>query len=255
MMSAGSSQIILAEIFREIPGLVCAMSTRNGGVSPAPLGMNLSFNVGDAPDNVAANRKLFFEAIGVPMESVAYTAQVHGDTIRVIDGAGAYESCDGLITEASGVYCTVTVADCVPIFLVDPVRHAVGAIHAGWRGSAAGIAGKGVRMFAEKFGSVPHDLFAFVGPAVGQCCYVVGEDVARCFPDTATRTDASGTYVDLKGENARQLQSAGVPADRIEVSARCTISEPEMFHSHRRDGARSGRMMGVIGFHPRFPLH
>jgi YfiH family protein len=238
-------------IFAPFDRLRCGMSTRLGGVSPEPLGMNLSYRVGDEPARVARNREIFFGALGVPVNALAVPGQVHGAVVRHATAPGEYPECDAIVTSIPGVFCCVSVADCLPVLLFDPRRSVVAAVHAGWRGTAAGIAAEAVRAMRSAHGSAPGDVLAFIGPGASACCYAVGEEVAARFRAEHLRRPAGGeVYADLKAANAAQLADEGVRADRIEIHPSCTISEPTLLHSYRRDGARSGRMMGVIGILP-----
>jgi YfiH family protein len=223
-----------------------ALSTRNGGVSPPPLGMNLSFRVGDDPACVDENRRLLLRHIASTPDRLALPLQVHSATVRRIDCPGQYADCDGLITATAGVVIGVSIADCVPVFLVDPRLRVIAAVHAGWRGTVAGIATAAVRAMEREFGSRPEDLAGFIGPSAAACCYVVGEEVASQFPSGVTVRGKLGIAVDLKRANLNQLTAAGVCSDRVEVSPHCTITESSLFHSFRRDRERSGRMMGVL---------
>jgi polyphenol oxidase len=135
----------------------------------------------------------------------------------------------------------------VPVFLFDPRHNAVAAIHAGWRGTVAHIAGLAVQMMNAEFGTTAADLLAYIGPSASVCCYAVGDDVSTKFDDRFVECRDGRMYVDLKSANRQHLTDAGIPVTRIEVSPHCTISEPDLFHSFRRDGQKSGRMMGVIG--------
>jgi YfiH family protein len=247
MRSAIPEHSITPSIFTPYPALVAAVSTRRGGSGPMPFGMNLSLSVGDDESRVLKNRELFFRSIGVPIEALAIPQQVHGTTIRRVDLPGLYPECDGLISSSPGLFLCITVADCVPILLFDPLSGALGAIHAGWRGAAERIAEKAVTAMAGELGARPDDLLAYLGPAVGSCCYYVGRDVSSQFDKRFVEKRDRGEAVDLKGASAEQLRSAGVRPDHIEVSPHCTVDEPHIFHSYRRDGAKSGRMMAVIG--------
>ena len=209
--------------------------------------MNLSFKVGDDPGNVTRNRLIFFGGLGLPVERLALPGQVHGCTIRRVKNPAEYPETDGLVTAAPGVFLCVSVADCVPILIFDPFRRALGAVHAGWRGTAAGITGAAVRMMMSEFGSAAGGLLAWIGPAASVCCYTVGKDVASAFPPTCVSQRDGSTYVDLKQANKEALLDAGLIPGRIETSPFCTVSDSSLFHSHRRDGKRSGRMMAVIG--------
>jgi len=228
-------------------GIVAAFSTRQGGASPEPLGLNLSFKVGDDPANVRKNRELFFRDLGIPTDGLAIPGQVHGSAVRAVDEPGDYPETDALVTSQPNLFLCVSVADCVPILIYDTVRGAVAAVHAGWRGSASAITQAAINTMAVKFGTDPADILVSIGPSASSCCYVVGPDVSSRF-SPEFRTERGGKiYVDLKEANRDQLVRSGVKPSNIEVSPHCTISEPGLFHSHRRDGAKSGRMMGVIG--------
>ena len=237
--------VIRPDIFP--PGITAAFSTRNGGVSPPPRGMNLSFMVGDDPVNVRKNREIFFGALGIPPGQVAVPGQVHGATVRRVDGPGEYPETDALITSERGLFLCVSVADCVPVLLYDPVHKAVGAVHAGWRGTASAIVAAAVEAMHEEFGTAPEGLIASIGPSASACCYSVGADVATRFPPSFIREEGGDSFVDLKGVNRSQLLNSGLRPGNVELSLYCTISDPQLFHSYRRDGANAGRMMGVIG--------
>lgn len=229
-------------------GLRAAVSTRAGGVSRPPLGMNTSFKVGDDDAAVRTNRDRFLTAAGIPVGALATAGQVHGSTITVVDAPGHYPDCDGLVTARAGLYLGVSVADCVPVLLVDRNRRVAAAVHSGWRGSREGIAGRCVALMVERFSTDPADIEAYIGPSAGGCCYEVGAEVADHFPAEALERDGSGKYrLDLRTYNRNLLAQCGVPPPRILVSGRCTIHQEETFHSHRRDRERSGRMLAVIG--------
>ena len=241
-------EIIRSEILSRYPQIVFGMSTRNGGVSGGNLGLNLSFNVGDDKVNVIENRRRFFDALHIGLDELAFPIQCHSAAVRPISTWGGYEDCDGLATQELGVFLVVSVADCVPIFFFDPVTRTAAGIHAGWRGTSAAIAANAVSVMKKAFGASPGDIVAFIGPAAARCCYRVGDEVTALFePKFVTELPDGTKTVDLKRANASQLEGAGVPATNIEVHPGCTIHEKEIYHSHRRDGRTSGRMMSVIG--------
>ncbi len=246
MSSSDRINVIVPEILVSTRLVRAAMSMRDGGVSPPPLDMNLSFKVGDEPSNVRENRSRFLRVVGTTEEHLALPSQVHGDRVLVVSAPGTYEECDGLITSSSGLFIGVSIADCVPVLLFDKRNHVVAAVHAGWRGTAAGIVRKAVTMMREEYASHPSDILGFIGPGASTCCYVVGKDVADRFDDSVKLVDDDKTILDLKKANALALVSAGMKEDNIEVSTHCTISEL-LFHSYRRDKDRSGRMLAVIG--------
>jgi hypothetical protein len=236
-------------IFLPHHGITAAHSTRHGGVSPAPLGMNVSFRVGDHEAFVQENRKRFLRSVGMSENLLAVPRQIHSATVRAVEWPGQLPDCDGLTTNVPGVVLSVTVADCLAILLADPARGVVAAVHAGWRGTASGIATRAVELLQGHYGVHPADLLVYLGPSARACCYEVGEDVASLFGDAVIRRDQK-RYLDLAIANEQQLTRCGVSPGNIETSPDCTISHPELYHSYRRDGGRSGRMMAVIGILP-----
>lgn len=246
----GPPPMIRPSVFGEDRSLVVAMSTRQGGASRDPFGMNLSFSVGDDDTSVRENRRRFFSALGIPLDALALPRQVHSAAVVRVDRAGAVAGTDALVTDTPGLYLCITVADCVPILLYDPVHSAVGAVHAGWRGSSGGILSRAVALMRSAFGTRTEDLRAYIGPAAGGCCYEVGPEVAGLFPPKYITAHAGATTLDLKEFHADTLLDAGILQARIEVNPLCTITETRLLHSYRRDGPNSGRMMAVIGIRP-----
>ncbi|HEY6950828.1 MAG TPA: peptidoglycan editing factor PgeF [Bacteroidota bacterium] len=239
--------VVRSSLLSGIPSLRCGLSTRNGGVSREPYGMNTSYSVGDAGEHVEENRKRFLAALGIPPDQVASPRQRHTATIRKISAAGAYEDCDALMTDTPNVFLSVTVADCVPIFLYDREQKIVACVHAGWRGTQQQILLNTIRTMKQEFGSLPETTLAFIGPSAAACCYEIGEDVAKQFGSEVLSSRGGKTYLDLKQANKMQLHLGGIPDVNIEVHEHCTICNLNIYHSYRRDRDRSGRMMGVIG--------
>jgi len=241
-------EILFPEIFRSMPGLIAGVTTRRGGVSPEPFGMNISAKVGDDPAAVDANRRRAFAAFGVSERAIAHPGQVHSDRIERVSGAGRVADCDALMTTVPGLFLAVTIADCVPILLHDPVSGLCAAVHSGWRGSAENILGKSIAAILRAGLSRAEHLRAYIGPSAGVCCYEVGEEVAARFDRRFVVGSGNGRlHVDLKIFNRSVLLSCGIPEDQIDCSRHCTICEGEHFHSYRRERERSGRMMALIG--------
>ena len=220
-------------------------------------------------------------AMGISPQAIVRLRQVHGT--RVVS-VGRHETFPPEATDWSvgdiaasdhpGVAVCVKVADCVPILLADRRSGSVAAVHAGWRGTAAGAARVAVEALGEHFGAAPGDLLAAIGPSIGPCCYRVGQDVRAAFEAAGTQTGslaawfsrtpatkavcgvpgtdpaASGggpaLFLDTWTANADQLRAAGVPASQVHVSRVCTSCYRETFHSYRVDGERAGRMIGII---------
>ena len=237
-------------IFRHLGDVCCAVSTKNGGVSPGSMGMNLSFKVEDTDENVRENRRRMFSALEISLDNVAFTEQVHSTVVINIDTPGIHGRCDALITTKKGLYCAVSIADCVPVFLVDAKNSAIAAIHSGWRGSDGGIVEKSVNEMTRFFRSDPANILAYLGPSAGVCCYEIGEDVARRFENVFVKRIGSKGFLDLRSVITSQLLQSGLQERNIETSQYCTICDAELFHSYRRDKEKSGRMLGVIGIRP-----
>lgn len=246
-----------------LPGTKGVFSTRNGGISASPFdSLNLAFHVGDAPEAVTTNREIFAAAAGFSLESLVCAQQVHGTRIfsasSLDRGRGVYNyedavpETDALITDDSNVVLGAFFADCVPVYIADPVRKAVGLAHAGWKGTVHHIAQKTVAKMAEEFGCMPADCFAFIGPSIGPCCYRVGEEVISLLDPAAAAhvspegEDKKGFKLDLWGANRDNLIAAGLSDDKISVSGICTRCDARFF-SFRREGGQTGRMGGFIG--------
>lgn len=241
-------KIIRSEIFSHHDQLLFGMSTRNGGLDIGTLGFNLSYNVGDHREVVTKNRELFFSSLNISQTQVAFPQQQHTDIVNVVSAAGSYERCDALVTGTKNLFIAVSIADCTPVMLFDPVTKTTAGIHAGWRGTASKIVKKTIAKMFVHCGVTPENIIAFIGPSAGKCCYEVGDDVAQKFSSDLCESTGSGKFMlDIKTANKKQLLEAGVQENNIEVHSACTISTPEIFHSFRRDGNKSGRMLAVIG--------
>lgn len=240
-------KVIYPEIFKQFPEIIAAQSTKIGGVSPEPYGMNLSSHVGDTRENVAKNRRMFFAELGVPEGTRAvYQNQSHSTNMTVVHGGeGIVRNSDALITLQPNVLLAITVADCVPILLYEPNKPVIASVHAGWRGTDATIAALAIKKIKD-LGGKPKDIYAFIGAAASGEHYEVGEDVAQLFDKKYLKKQGDDKFLlDLKKANFDQLIAAGLTPSHIEVSPLCTISDPTL-HSYRRDGKKSGRMLAVI---------
>ena len=235
-------------------------TTRLGGVSEGYLrSLNLGMSRGDNPENVRENYAILGEALGFDPQKAVLSRQVHSNIVLPVGeqnwGAGLYAQplpdCDGLVTNTPGTALVVFTADCTPILLWDPVTGAVGAAHAGWRGTASGIAAKTVEAMGACFGSRPEDIRAAIGPNIGACHFETGADVPRALleafgPDMNAfiRPRGEKYYVDLKAVNAWVLRRAGV--NKIDISGDCTVCQSHRFWSHRVTQGRRGSQGAVI---------
>lgn len=231
--------------------------TRLGGVSSGPYqSLNLSISVPDHPDAVMENRRRFYRAMAVDRDQVARTIQVHGANVAAIGPADVrvvQQATDGLITNTADLPLVMAFADCAPIMLYDPVCGAVGIVHAGWRGTVAGVCQAAVAKMVQVYGCRPADIRAAIGPAIGPCCYEVGGDVARAVVkafgtgDSLLRPSPKGKgrlYFDQWAANELALRRAGV--QQVERADVCTACHVDEWYSHRAEGGRTGRFGAII---------
>jgi len=236
-----------------------AFTTRFGGVSGGDYAsLNLGQSLGDDPGLVRENYAIIRRALKLRPGSFACSYQVHGAQIRIAAFADCGEpppppaqAADGLITREHGVALTVFTADCLPILLFDPVQRAIGAVHSGWRGTAADIVGEAVRKMSREFGCDPADIRAAIGPGISVCCYETGADVADALRLTLGEsvenciTARGEKYMaDLKEANRILLERAGLLD--IEVSDECTSCRCDKYWSHRRTKGRRGSQAAII---------
>jgi polyphenol oxidase len=234
------------------PGVRAACTTRLGGVSAAPWdSFNLARHVGDAPENVAANRARLRELLGLATEPV-WLNQVHGVEVADLDAAapsGAPFTADAAVTTRTGVACVVMVADCLPVLFTTRDGSRIGAAHAGWRGLAAGVLERTV----EAIGAPGGDLLAWLGPCISPAHFEVGEEVRHEF----VRQDAHAAscfennprgrwQADLVALARRRLTALGISA--VSGGEWCTFADAERFYSHRRD-ATGGRIAALVWRH------
>lgn len=255
MIKKGSLEYLTA-LKLDIPH---AFTTRLGGVSEGIFAsLNIAMHRGDDAENVAKNYEILANALDFDVNNLVLTRQTHSDIVRRVtksDACGldhhAYPECDALITNDAGCALVVFTADCTPILLWDSVTGAVGAVHAGWRGTAADIAGKTVRKMTAEFGCDPRNILAAIGPNIGACCFETDEDVPNAMlaefgkeaEQFIARTDDK-FHVDLKSVNALALRRAGV--ESIEISDDCTMCQPDRFWSHRITGINRGSQGAII---------
>jgi YfiH family protein len=271
-------RVLQVPVFTKIPWLVHGFSTRQGGVSDAGGGkvLNLGAVEWDTRENVEENRRRFQAALGAADHTLLSLHQIHSDVVRSIDSVPA-KQCkgDASVTKQPGLLLGVRTADCAPVLVVDPKKRVVAAIHAGWRGTLARIVAKTIGQMQMEFACRPQDLLAAIGPTIGGCCYEVGTEVASAF--AAKFANASDFFdelrtgdepnplqwlnmmppghqpppnkvlLDLKKANRAQLVEAGVREENIFVTELCTSCDVDRLFSYRKEGASSGRLMGVIG--------
>ncbi len=238
----------------DFPRLKHGVTTRLGGVSPAPFdSLNLGSTVGDDPGNVQENWRRTQAALGLAPGSTVDARQAQANRVaRVTEGERGTRiaEVDALITDEPGIPLLLRFADCVPILLYDRKRNSIGIAHAGWRGTVGRVVTNTVVAMQEAFGTESRDLSACICPSIGPCCYEIGPDVQarveQAFPDASSllvRRNGS-VHLDLWEANARQLRELGV--GEIEVAAICTSDHTDEWYSWRREKARTGRFAAVI---------
>jgi YfiH family protein len=220
--------------------------------------MNIAVKEGEDPENVRKNIAILGSALGFGENDLVLTRQTHSDIVRVVsrgDCSGCfhrdYPECDALVTNDPGIALVVFTADCTPILFHDPVTGAVGAAHAGWRGTVQSIAAKTVRAMQAHYGAKPEDIRCAIGPNIGMCHFETDADVpdavlAAFGEEAAPFIEKRGEkyHLDLKAINALVLRRAGVR--HIEISEDCTMCQPDRFWSHRYTKGARGSQGAVI---------
>jgi purine-nucleoside/S-methyl-5'-thioadenosine phosphorylase / adenosine deaminase len=268
------TEYLTFELFNDAPHLSHAIFTRRRGFSASPFaGLNASAVTGDDLEVVRRNKAEIVAALGLPLVA---TMPVHGGEASVVerqrgdDGDGWHDRlqgrlrtihADAMISDDAGFALCWAYGDCAPILLYDPIHAAFALVHAGWRGTAAGVVPHAIIAMSERYGTRPSDLLAGVGPAIGSCCYEVDEQVREAFArDPLVRESAifeerpgergvkhSGLYLDVAASNVLQLLASGVTEEHIETSGFCTGCRTDLFYSHRREPYPSGRFAVGIG--------
>jgi hypothetical protein len=248
--------------FSELSGnkSLMAFSTRNGGISEPPLNsLNFSMTQGDSQENVRANYRILARELDLNPLAIVTCRQIHGDNVEVLESVPAsLPTADALVTATAGIFPAVKTADCLPILILDRRLGVAAAVHAGWRGTVLRITRKVIRTMKASFGCQPYDMVAALGPAIGPTCYEVDDVVLVPFrgsiPDperfiSVNNHSARESFrLDLALANYYELIAEGLPQENIRTSDLCTCCHPDLFFSHRRDGAASGRHIAVVGF-------
>jgi YfiH family protein len=260
-------ELLICEPFAAA-GLLHAFTSRVGGVSPLPdAALNLGNFSQDSRENILENRRRLRRSLGVEEWPLVTLRQVHSPDIYHFDNPATVQAtadgengptADGVITNLAQVLVAVQTADCLPILLADLRTGAIAAVHAGWRGTLAGIVARTVDLMQQNFGSHPGDMLAAIGPAIGSCCFEVGPEVITRFTEkwddadqlVSHRQPGGKAHLDLPLANRLQLRQAGMADSSIFDCQLCTICHNHRFFSYRFElGAERpvGRLMGVIG--------
>ena len=243
-----------SSLLSAVPGLVHGFSDRNDGVSKGPHAtLNLGRRWNDDPAAVEDNHRRLAEAGGYAVDQLRTVRQVHEATVMPASVLEPDSTADGLwCRSGEGIVTGVLTADCVPILIADRRGTVAAAVHSGWRGTVADIAGQAVARLVEA-GVTPADLVAAIGPCIEQAAFEVGEEVAAQFDPLfdgafVERERWPKPHVDLVGVVRAQLSEAGVADDAIERVGACTHDHPDRWFSYRRDGAGIGQMLSFAGY-------
>lgn len=255
-------ELIHSQLLDKYKALCHFTTTTYGGVSEGNYAtFNLGLYSGDSPENVMENRSRLVSAIGLPLENLFLPYQTHGDKVYVIDKEflqypstkqmQLLSGVDAVITDIPLICIGVTTADCVPVLLFDPENKVFAAVHAGWRGTVANIVGKTIEEMIRVFGSVPQNLVAYIGPAISQAVFEVGEEVVLAFENAGLDLERIGkvndmtkkTHIDLSLANQILLQKSGLNYEKIDVSGICTYRDSLCMFSARRQSIKSGRIV------------
>lgn len=266
LVTDGSLKYIQFECLNKYSNILTHfMSTRHGGISTGECStLNLGFNRNDDKANVRENFRLICSSTGIDTHSLVLAKQVHGTKVIMVDesdrGRGfekenSIDKTDGLITVAPGVTLVTFHADCVPVFMFEPVIKAAALLHSGWRGTLANIVSSAAAEMRKITGFDAGRLVAVIGPSIGKCCFEVDEDVynlfrERSFGEYCTTVPGGKWKIDLKGIIKKELVSEGVDEQNIYDSGLCTKCRSDLFFSHRADKGRTGSMAAFMQIKP-----
>ena len=253
---SGGVEFLRSPLLEELAFLRHGFSTRRGGVSEGGFrSLNLGRARGEVPENVAENRRRYFEAADFPAGRLVEVKQVHGCDVLVAEDVSPDEKAcgDALVTNVPGLGVAVQTADCIPVLIADARKMVVAAVHAGRKGVVGGVLPGTIERMREEYGCEPRDMRAALGPAISGERYEVGEECLppfrerhRNWRDFTTPLGRGKWLLDLPLVARLQLASAGIPESRIGAPGPCTFSESSKFFSYRRDGPPTGRLMSAI---------
>lgn len=232
-----------------------AFLCRTGGVSVQPYeSLNFDARDTDTTENVKENTRIASAAFGVDLGALYNPNQVHGDGIVIIKGSPdpPRTDADSVITNVTGQPIGIQTADCQPILFFDPINKAIGAAHAGWKGTALSIAVKTIEAMKLTFGTRPEDLLVTLGPCIGPCCYEIGSNVIDKFERAFGRgleyiiTHNGKARLDIPLANRAMLFSAGVKVANLHMASPCTSCNVDKFFSYRKEHGRTGRQLSFI---------
>lgn len=226
--------------------IVFGFSTKIGLERGAPYYFNLSKSVDDEETAVDENRNAFYQSLGLTEEKIVLQKQIHGDRIAIINSIGNIGENDAMITKKVGVGLAISSGDCVPAFFYDTKKNIIGAAHSGWRGTKLRIIEKTLNLFKSIYQSNPEDIVVYLGPSISQKNYEVDIEVANQFDEKLIKPKKEKFLLDLVKANTLMIKQFGIPAKNIQISNLCSYEQSHFLHSYRREGAKSGRSLGII---------
>lgn len=238
--------IIKAQIFNRFPEIAFGFSTRIGGDCEAPYFFNMSKSVGDDEKTVEKNRELFFNKLGLNPGSVTLQKQNHTDIITYVNKAGTIGESDAMFTDKAGLGLAASSADCALIFIYDPERRVIAAVHSGWRGTEQRIVEKTIKTLKEQCKSSAKNLAAYIAPSISFENYEVGSEFSEKFDRKYLHPFGGKYLLDVAGANFDMLIAEGLQEENIQKSELCSYALKNLLHSYRREGAKSGRALGII---------
>lgn len=264
MQKEGSVPLLKFHLLAHTGLVEHGFTTRAGGVSEGIFStLNLSYTRGDKKAFVDENFRRAAVSLHADVRDFVLSDQTHTANIRKVTkkdcGKGIirerdYRDIDGLVTNEPGIVLSAFFADCVPLFFLDPINHAIGLSHSGWSGTVQRIGQKTIHMMQAEYGSRPQDLICAIGPSICQDCYEVSEDVAQRFIEEFPGTDSPVLYptvpgkyqLDLWAANRRVLIEAGVLKEHLAVTNICTCCNPNKLFSHRASDGKRGNLGAFI---------
>jgi YfiH family protein len=225
------------------PGLDVFITTREGGVSPAPFdSLNLGGNLGDRPQNIERNRKLLLKALNIQRRNLAQAGQIHGAEIAVVQAGGLYRGFDGFVTEEPDLALAISTADCYSVVIYSPPERTLAALHVGRKGAERGIIGRAAAILRKKYRIDPTYATAIIGPGICGNCYTVSKEEAARFPRNVKRFEHGAWHLDLEAFSKAELKECGLRRKNIFSAGLCSACHHTLFFSHRRDRGITGRL-------------
>jgi YfiH family protein len=261
----GDMPVYQATTINWLPGIVQGFTTRRGGVSATPFDtLNLSLAVEDSPEAVRENRQRVLTDLAGRDARLVTASQIHGAGVACVDGfQETPPEADALVTDTPGLLLMLLFADCVPVYIFDPINRAIGLAHSGWRGTEKNITRHTLKAMRDNFGTEPRACLSAIGPCISSDYYEVGVEVADALRNAPGGKDSGSTAavmpksefantwsVNLRQIVFTQLLQAGLKPEYVAVSDECTFRNRRDFFSHRRAtsaGQKTGRMAAVLG--------